>query len=549
MGTILKLHYQQSIIKRVSSKERGTDIPAFFFCDEYQDVVTSGGGVTLGDDDFFAKSRQSNSVSIVATQSLSSLHNALSSEKAARELIQNFRTRICFHSADVETIKNMQELVGQDEREKESRSISEIAQKTERNFLIGGFDSKDANISESISVSNHKEYILTGKEFTALKTFEAWGIIFDGTAAKLKKLYMKPVFLENPATIHEEVIRLISEKKDKKKKSLLRRVAASIALLILCDKAPASFPNVCDVLKQPSFRSCLSFQTSPSMCGFPSRPCARISYFVPQTFIETTTKTGVSHFSTLPGAAAQLARLDKVPFGAVNDDDSQSFHSRTIAVPLAQLILSGLPCGGLRQEKMCFDGMSEHLKNYWATGSGDLMQPKFLAWKLSPKLCLMKGAAMVAGAPSSMGADSTMCSVNMDTIPTFPPSSYPVCTAWGVMYPRMGTVVGGSEIIGSLSVASRMKSLSVEIFRSMPGSPGEKWSMISPNSSQCFCEFENIASMEGLRFANNRGRTMGKNLSGNLFATWKKVSCARDWAEVPVVQAEIAILEQVCRGL
>lgn len=551
MGTIMKLHYHQSILRRVADKKRGSEIPALFICDEYQDVATSGAGITMGDESFYAKSRQSNAISIVASQSLASLQNSLRSQTAAKELIQNFRTRICFHSSDMETIKNMQELIGQEDFERESLSISEIAQKTERNLLIGGFDSKDANISESISVSKQKEYILTGKEFTSLKTFEAWAIIFDGTSSKLKKLYMKPLFLKKRETTHKELLMILKQKDDPKVLKLLKKVFFFLGCMTFGYSAMA-FPNICDVVKQSSFRSCFQFDVKPDICGSPPAvwSCARVSYFVPQTFIETTVKKGVSHFSTLPGAAAQLASAGMAPYGAVNDDDTQSFEGRTIAVPLTQIAFAGLPCGGERQEKMCFDGMSEHLRTHWATGRGDLKQPLFLAWKLSPKLCLMKGAVSgVAGGVSSSGGGSMMCSVNMDAIPFFPPSQMPVCTAWGVMFPRYGTQVGGSEIIGSLSIASRIKSLSVEVFQSMPSNPGEKWSMVSPNSSQCFREFENIASIETFRLGNNRGRVMGKELTGNLFSTWKRVSCKTEWAELPFIQAEISIIEQVCKGL
>ncbi len=549
MGTMLKLQYQQSVLSRVVDDKRGKKIPAISFWEEYQDVATSGGGNGIDDGRYLAKARESNAITFAATQSVSALQNSLKSDKAVKELIQNFRTRIAFHSGDVDTIESIQKLVGQDEREKESHSISEIAQKTERNLLIGGFDSKNANISESVSTSKQKEFLVTGKEFTALKTFEAWALVFDGVSTTFKKLYMKPNFLNKPETPHTEVLRLLGGKAPEDHKSFIKKVLIMLTAMLGVSQANA-FPNICDVLKQPSFRSCLQFQTSPTTCGYPPRPCARISYYVPQTFIETTVKSGASHFSSLPGAAMQLGSVSKKPFGVANDDDSQSFQGRTIAVPLSQMVLSGLPCGGERQEKMCFDGMSEHLNTHWGSGSGDSLQPKFLAWKLSPKACMIQGAIKTAaGAPSSIGPGSAMCSINMDFLPAFPPSTMPVCTSWGVMFPRTGTQVGGSEIIGSLSIASRIKSLSVEVFQSMPGGFDEKWSMVSPNSSQCFREFENIASIESFRLANNRGRAAGKNLSGNLFTTWKKVSCKKDWVEVPVYQTEIAILEQVCKGL
>ncbi len=552
MGTIIKLQYEDSILTRVADKKRGKEVPAFLIIDEAQDVVSSAGGDGLGDDRFLAKCREANAICIMASQSYSSIQSTFKSEVATRELVQNFRTRIAFHSADEKTINNYKELVGQSESEKKSHSISEIAQKTEKNYLLGGFDSKDANISESINISTQKEWDITGREFTSLGTFEAWGLVYNGKRTELKKLYMKPNFLERPETVHSKVLDSLSPEATGLLRKSVRWILGALTGLAITSSANA-FPSICSVINQPSFRSCFSFNVSPTMCGsFPPRPCARLSYYVPQTFIETTSSKGLSHFSSLPIAAAQLAGvIKKKPYGAVNDDDTQSFQARTIAVPLTQMAFSGMPCGGARQEKMCFDGMSEHIDTHWSTGKGDLLQPAFLAWKVSPKLCLLKGAAtsVVGGPTGVVGAGSPSCSMPFQTLPVFPPSGMPVCTGWGVMFPRYGTTVGGSEVMGSLNIASRIKSLSVEVFKNMPAGFDEKWSMLSPNSSQCFREFENMGKLETFNLVNNRGRTIGKDLRGNLFTTWKRVSCTRDWAAVPFYKAQVELLSAICKGL
>ena len=334
----------------------------------------------------------------------------------------------------------------------------------------------------------------------------------------------------------------------------MKKLFGFIGVALIFSPSSRAFPNICDVVKQPSFRSCLELEVQPTVCGdVAPRPCAHISYYVPQTFIETTTSEGISHFSDLPGAALQLkatrsGSYGTSPYGVVSDDDTQSFHARTIAIPLAQVAFSGLPCGGTRQEKLCFDGMSEHLGSHWLTGSGDLWQPAFLAWKLNPKSCLLKGAITSVMGTRAVSLGSSMCSTPLSILKKFPPSQMPVCTGWGVMFPRYGTYIGGSELIGALTIAGRIKSLSVEVFRSLPSSLDERWSMVSPNSSQCFIEFENIALVEGFKWANNRGRLLAKNLNGNIFVIWKKVSCTVDWVEIPVYRAKLGIMEQVCKG-
>lgn len=547
MGTIVKLHYEQSILNRLSDKRRGTERPALLICDEYQDVVTCGGGNAIGDDRFQAKCREANAVFIAAAQSLSSIMNTVGKEKAARELIQNFRTRIAFHSSDVATIKDFQELAGQREYERTSHSFSETSQSPTRNLVLGGFDSANANISESISVSNQKEFEVTGREFTRLETFESYALVFDGTRTVFRKLFLKPYYLAKKESLQKDVVKtkITGSQPSLLKKSTALLVLTLFATFSISFRANA-FPSVCEIIKQPQFRECLSWIVTPVTCGVPPHPCASISYYVPQSFLETTTGTGLSHFSDYPGAASQLASIPKMPFGTVDDDDSQAFQARSIAVPYASVVLAGLPCGGTRSPKFCFDAMSEHFGQHWNTGSGDLTQPTFLAWKLSPKACLLTGAI---GAASTLTAeDSVMCSIPLTGKLTFPPSQLPVCTPWGVMYPRYGTIAGPSEIVGALAVAERIKSLGVEVLHSMPSSPDEKWQLISPNASMCFREFEHVPSLEGLKLVNNRERTMGHDLNGNLVATWKRVSCIKELAEVPFYEAELAILQSVCQG-
>jgi hypothetical protein len=97
-------------------------------------------------------------------------------------------------------------------------------------------------------------------------------------------------------------------------------------------------------------------------------------------------------------------------------------------------------------------------------------------------------------------------------------------------------------------VASRIKSLSSEIFLSTPGNPDEKWQMIFPQSTSCFREGQNVGLLENVNNVREMGRLKGK-MKGYLFTVWGKVSCCRDLAEVPVVFAEIEAMMAACKGL
>ncbi len=210
MGTFIKLHFQQSVLNRLTNPVRGTERTAILITDEYQDVVSTGGGMTIGDDRFCAKNREANGITIAATQSLTSLKNSIGKPDAANELFQNFRTVISGHSNDLATIKNSQELAGQEDRKRVSHSVSENAQHPSRNLMMGGFETSDANITESISTSEHKEHLVTGKEFSRLTTFEAFAMIYDGIRTEFRKLFLKPYFLPKKNTLHRQILEKLS---------------------------------------------------------------------------------------------------------------------------------------------------------------------------------------------------------------------------------------------------------------------------------------------------------------------------------------------------
>ena len=559
MGTFLKLHYERSVLNRLKNKNRPGNNLTALISDEYQDVASVGYGGSIGDDKICAKGREANFFFLAASQSLSSIYNAVGSEKAAKELIQNFRTRIACHSSDIDTIRNFKELMGQEEKEKTSHSLSEYSQRTRRNFILGGFDSNDAHINESVSTSQQKEFLVTGKDFSRLKSFEAFAQVYDGVETNFYKLFLKPYFLKKKNTSHKKVLKLLQEKSSlfslKGFFESFRKISAAVIglLLFMSSHNASAFPNVCSVVNTREFNSCLNFSYSWDICGsFPPRPCIRFRYNVPQTFIEVSPKAGHSHFSKLPGAAVQLATVQGLPpFGAENDEDTQSYHARVISVPLAQIPFGMLPCGGIRIPKLCFDSMSEHIKKHWSTGMSDKFQPRFLAWLASPKACLIKGAVTSAsgGSNTSYTPDSPICSVKLPPIPIFPPSSHSVCNGWGVFYPRMGSYNGPSSLTGALMIASRIKSLSSEIFRATPSSPGEKWQMISPGSSSCFREGQNIGILETIKNVRELGRLRNGKLTGHLFVIWKPVSCTRDVPHLPVSKAAIAAMKPVCQGL
>jgi hypothetical protein len=362
-------------------------------------------------------------------------------------------------------------------------------------------------------------------------------LFYDGFATRFMPLFLKPYFLKGKYKTHDEIKKLIG--------------VASVFLCMFTDVAKA-FPNVCDVVNQPAFSQCMSYGVGSCMCsGPPPRPCASLTYYVPETFIEVTSDRTSSKFKDLPGAAVQLASVANLglPFGTEGSDFA-AFQARTLPVPFSAAIFGRLPCFNNLMENVCFGAMSEHLGASWSTGAADRLQPNFLAWAANPKACLTVGAAksVVGGAEGGYSAGSPACSTPRPFIPTYPPSPHGACTGWGVFYPRVGVYDGPSQTTASLMVASRMKSLSTEVFQSAPSSFDERWQMVYPSPSQCFREGQNAGFTETAGFVNDRGRLLGRP-KDYLYVTWRRVSCCRDYTDAAVSMAIISSLKAACAGL
>lgn len=542
MGTFIKLHYQQSILDRLNDKSRDLKRSALLIMDEYQDVVSTGSGATLGDERFLAKSREANAITIAASQSLTSLENSVGSDKAAKELFQNFRTRILAHSSDLATIRSFQELAGQYDREKKSRSISELSQHTRRNIMLGGFDLTDATLSESVNTSEQKEYLVTGKDFSRLSSFEAFACVYDGVETIFTKLFLKPYFLKDKSTPHKSLL------------TQLKALAASLILFLGISTNAHAFPSICSVLKTDQWKDVLEFNWSWALCGWPiPRPCANISYYIPTHLIEVVSQPKQTFFKGLPPVELQLATTpDVLAFGAEEDNGTYSFHAHVIQTPLLNIPFRLLPCWGFSPiENFCFNAMSEHIPTHWKTGTKDLTQPSFLAWSLSPQACLLKGAAesFVGSQDSSFYPTVPSCSVTMDWLPTHPPSNHPVCTGWGIHFPRYGTVVSSDQTTASLMIASRIKSLGTEVFKTVPNSADEKWQMLIPQASSGFKLGQNIGILQLGKGVTEIGRILNAQPNNYLYAIWKKVECSSELPLIPGFYLAIELMGGICQGL
>lgn len=541
LSVLMKLMYQKSVMERIKNPKRlESQRLSIGIFDEYQSFVSLGGGQIEGDEDYAAKRREALGVTIVATQSHSSLLQATGNDVGTDVLLTNFRTRIVGATTDKRTIDHYKEIGGEIQEEIESESYTESGQKPTKQFFGTGLFTSQPTVSQSVNKNQQKRSRISGEVMSRLKTFEAIGLVFNGVDSEFyDKICLKPAFFPSMRISHEKVLKAAR--------------AAAMACLVLFSIRSQAFPSVCSVVKTPAFESCFEHTKSSCTCGWPPRPCTHHTYYVPTTFIEVTSRPKQSFFSGMPIASTQLNSVKEMWFSSGSVEmDNRFYHARVIQTPFASLAYSGMPCGGTEPDKFCFAAMSEHISSQWKTGSGDLNDPQFKAWSLSPKACLIKGALSAAG-PGQVANGSPVsgasCSFAMPSLSVFPPVTADICGGWGVLLPRTGFVESNSSVGGALLAAERIRSIANDVFHSISVNSDEKWQMIFPKSSSCFREGQSVGKLETVDGVNEIGRITQLNQDSWLFAVWKRVSCCKDVNSIP--QAEFAknAMKTMCQGM
>ena len=190
IATYLKLDFQSEILSQLSTSSQIKTTA--FICDEYHEYVT------LTDANFFAQSRESKCINIVATQSYSSLQNTLKDNSSVRVITQNLINKLWFRTDDSTTIEDIQKQIGKEEKHRISKTISENAKETNYNYFTGKLMSQNSNISESVNDSINFDYIYDSNFFTQnLETFSCLGFLSNGLKIlPPQKIKMLPYFLE-----------------------------------------------------------------------------------------------------------------------------------------------------------------------------------------------------------------------------------------------------------------------------------------------------------------------------------------------------------------
>ncbi len=191
IGTMMKVDYQRAVLLRIPRMEDGTQRyfrPTVFICDEYQNFATVGGDSPTGDERFLSLSRQPKCIPLVATQSISSLKDALPNE-GVKTLLQAFRTKVFLSTSDPDTARYGSNCAVRRTRQRSATpSPSPVATPTSPGWLSGRTSSSKGSVSASKQYQKHKEPLFDENVFFELKNAQAIVVAFNGVSRCLLRI-------------------------------------------------------------------------------------------------------------------------------------------------------------------------------------------------------------------------------------------------------------------------------------------------------------------------------------------------------------------------
>jgi hypothetical protein len=184
IGTLMKVDYQRAVLLRIPAMEEHPKRhfrSTVFISDEYQNFATVGGDNPTGDERFLSLSRQPRCIPVVATQSISSLKDALPNE-GVKTLLQAFRTKVFLTTTDPDTARYASELCGKADKTRISYTVSESSSNANVGWLSGRTSSSKGSVSASKQYQKHKEPLFDENVFFNLKNAQSIVVAFDGVS-------------------------------------------------------------------------------------------------------------------------------------------------------------------------------------------------------------------------------------------------------------------------------------------------------------------------------------------------------------------------------
>lgn len=191
IAAYLKLDFQTEVMARLANNPDNMRTVAFI-SDEYHEYITDT------DANFFAQSREAKCINIVATQSYTSLLNAINNQYTVKVIIQNLINKFWFRTDDTFTIEDAQKQLGKEEKTKYSQSVSESSKNLKSTSYLSNILSFDKpNFSESFTTSTQFDFIFDTNFFTQkLDTFNCLAFLSTGnTILPPQQLKLIPYFV------------------------------------------------------------------------------------------------------------------------------------------------------------------------------------------------------------------------------------------------------------------------------------------------------------------------------------------------------------------
>lgn len=208
IGTMMKQDFQRAVLLRIPRmEERNTQHyfrPTVFLCDEYQNFATVGANDPNGDERFLSLSRQPKCIPIIATQSVSSIKEALPSS-GYKTLLQSFRTKLFLATSDPDTARYASELCGKSEKTRINYSFSESSNDAKIGILSGKASANKASVSASKTYQKQKDVLFEDRAFYELKNAQSIAVAYDGiNPLSPTYCYLKPDFMPREMTWFEQ---------------------------------------------------------------------------------------------------------------------------------------------------------------------------------------------------------------------------------------------------------------------------------------------------------------------------------------------------------
>jgi hypothetical protein len=206
--TLTKQDFQSAVLGRITRMAKDPTRywrQVALIGDECHAFITAGEDNPTGDEKFSALQRQARCVSVLATQSLSSVRSVLPGE-TWRTWLQTMRTKVFLTLSDDFSAKIASDLCGREDHLKPHYSVSENGQDARVSMLTGLAAAHRASVSATKTYQPHRECVFEPKAFTELRNAQAIVLAYDGTDPQpAQRCYLKPHYLDPNVSYFDQV--------------------------------------------------------------------------------------------------------------------------------------------------------------------------------------------------------------------------------------------------------------------------------------------------------------------------------------------------------